>query len=104
MTTKILTVRIPAPVYSDLCASAAELGVPVASHVRRLIEQEHQAEQISQLRHELLAKLDQLAPATPATPPRSPSLDEILLLCRATAVHLNPQLVSQVRARLTTAQ
>lgn len=101
MTTKILTVRIPAPVYSELCASAAELGVPVAAHVRRLIEQEHQAEQISQLRHELLAKLDQL---TPAAPPRSPSLDEILLLCRATAAHLNPQLVSQVRARLTNAQ
>lgn len=101
MTTKILTVRIPAPVYSDLCASAAELGVPVAAHVRRLIEQEHQAEQISQLRHELLAKLDQLAPAAQ---PRSPSLDEILLLCRATAAHLNPQLVAQVRARLTTAQ
>lgn len=101
MTTKILTVRIPAPVYSDLCASAAELGVPVAAHVRRLIEQEHQAEQISQLRHELLAKLDQLAPAAQ---PRSTSLDEILLLCRATAAHLNPQLVSQVRARLTTAQ
>lgn len=101
MTTKILTVRIPAPVYSDLCASAAELGVPVAAHVRRLIEQEHQAEQISQLRHELLAKLDQLAPAAQ---PRSTSFDEILLLCRATAAHLNPQLVSQVRARLTTAQ
>ena len=101
MTTKNITVRIPAPVYSDLCTSAAELGVPVAAHVRRLIEQEHQAEQISQLRYELLAKLDRFAPAAQ---PRSTSLDEILLLCRAPAAHLNPQLVSQVRARLTTAQ
>ena len=102
MTTKILTVRIPAPIYSDLCTSAAELGVPVAAHVRRLIEQEHQAEQISQLRRELLAKLEQCAP--PAPQPRSTSLDEILLLCRATAAHLNPQLVSQVRARLANPQ
>lgn len=100
MTTKILTIRIPSPVYSGLCTSAAELGVPVSAHVRRLIEQEHQAEQIAQLRTELLARLDRLAVATPAAPAASSPLDEILLLSRATAAHLNPQLVAQVRARL----
>jgi len=100
MTTKILTMRIPAPMYSELCASAAELGVPVSAHVRRLIEQEHQAEQVAQLRKELLAKLDSLCFAAPMAPTQSPALDEILLLSRVTAAHLNPQLVAQVRARL----
>lgn len=101
MTTKVLTFRVPMPVYSDLCTTAAELGVPVAAHVRRLIEREHQAEQITQLRNELLARLEQL---TPATTPRIPALDEILLLSRATASHLNPQLVAQVRAKLANQQ
>ena len=100
MTTKILTVRIPAPVYSELCTSAAELGVPISAHVRRLIEQEHQAEQLALLRSELLARLDRLMPAAPTSHAPSPALDEILLLSRATAAHLNPQLVAQVRARL----
>lgn len=101
MTTKILTIRIPAPIYSTLCASAAELGVPVSAHVRRLIEQEHHAEQLASIRTELLAKLDHLA-ATPAAPPLPiPVLHEMLLLNRAIAAHLNPQLVAQVRAKLT---
>lgn len=104
MTTKILTFRIPVPIYSSLCVSAAELGVPVSAHVRRLVEQEHQAEQIRQLRSELLAKLDQLTPAAGQTAAPSPALDEILLLSRATAAHLNPQLVAQVRAKLATQQ
>ncbi|MYM26571.1 hypothetical protein GTP46_28500 [Duganella sp. FT135W] len=102
MTTKVLTFRISMPVYADLCATAAELGVPVAAHVRRLIEREHQAEQITQLRSELLAKLEQLTPAT--TQPRFPALDEILLLSRATASHLNAQIVAQVRAKLANQQ
>ena len=100
MTTKILTIRVPAPVYSELCASAAELGVPVSAHVRRLIEQEHQAEQLHQLRTELLARLDQMNLAAPQTAAPLPAMDEILLLSRATAAHLNPQLVAQVRAKL----
>jgi len=101
MTTKILTVRIPAPVYSGLCTSAAELGVPVSAHVRQLIEQEHQAERVANLRAELLARLDRLSTAAPTAPTPSPLLDEILLLSRAIAAHLNPQLVAQVRARLS---
>lgn len=100
MTTRILTVRIPAPVYSELCTNAAELGVPVSAHVRRLIEQEHQATQISLLRNELLARLDNLSLAAPTSARPCPVLDEILLLSRATAAHLNPQLVAQVRAKL----
>lgn len=97
MTTKVLTVRVPSPLYSTLCQHAAELGVPVSAHVRRLVEQEHQADQIASLRAELLAKLDQ---PTPAAPISSPIFDEILLLARAIAAHLNPQLVAKVRARL----
>jgi hypothetical protein len=100
MTTKILTIRIPAPVYSELCTIAAELGVPVSAHVRRLIEQEHQAEQVALLRSELLARLDRLTPMASPSPAPSSALDEILLLIRATAAHLNPQLVAQVRAKL----
>ena len=100
MTTKILTVRIPASVYSELCTSAAELGVSVSAHVRRLIEQEHRGEQVAQLRTELLARLDSLSFAPPTAPAPSLALDEILLLSRATAAHLNPQLVAQVRAKL----
>jgi hypothetical protein len=100
MTTKILTIHIPSPVYSELCTNAAELGVPVSAHVRRLIEQEQQAEQVASLRTELLVRLDRLTMAAPAVPLSSPALDEILLLSRATAAHLNPQLVAQVRAKL----
>lgn len=100
MTTKILTLRIPTPVYSELCTSAAELGIPVSSHIRRLIEQEHQAEQVANLRTELLARLDRLFIKTPIGGGPSPILEEILLLSRATAAHLNPQLVAQVRARI----
>lgn len=104
MTTKILTVRVPAPVYSALCTNAAELGVPVSAHVRRLIEQEHQAEQITHLHSELLARLDHLVLIAAPSPAPSPALDEILLLIRATAAHLNPQLVAQVRAKLASQQ
>ena len=104
MTTKILTLRVPTPVYSELCTNAAELGVSVSAHVRRLIEQEHQAEQITQLRTELLARLDQMNLAAPQPAAPSPVMDEILLLSRATAAHLNPQLVAQVRAKLAAQQ
>lgn len=104
MTTKILTIRIPVPVYSELCTNAAELGVPVSAHVRRLIEQEHQAGQLTQLSNELLTRLDRLMPTAPASPAPSPAIDEILLLSRATAAHLNPQLVAQVRAKLASQQ
>jgi hypothetical protein len=100
VTTKILTIRVPAPIYSALCTGAAELGVSVSAHVRRLIEQEHQAEQVERLRSELLARLDRLTPAAAPSPALSPALDETLLLSRAIAAHLNPQLVAQVRARL----
>ena len=100
MTTKILTVRIPAPLYSSLCSNAAVLGVSVAAHVRRLVETEHNAEQVENLRAELLAKLDNLA----ATPAQSSEPDEMLLLTRAIAAHCNPQLVAQVRAKLANQQ
>lgn len=101
MTTKVLTVRVPSPLYSALCTNAAETGVSVSAYVRRLVENEHQVEQIEQLRAELLTKLDQSAPVAPIA---SPLLDEILLLARGIAAHLNPQLVAQVRARLATQQ
>lgn len=104
MTTKILTIRIPVQVYSDLCTNAAQLGVPVSAHVRRLIEQEHEAAQFEHLRSELLAKLDHLIATMPTSPLPSLALDEILLLSRATASHLNPQLVAQVRAKLANQQ
>ena len=97
MTTKILTVRIPAPLYSAICTSAAEQGVPIAVHVRRLIEQQQQATQIEQLRYELLNKFDRLAPTTLIA---SQEMMETLLLARAIAAHLNPQLVSHVRAKI----
>jgi predicted DNA-binding ribbon-helix-helix protein len=102
MTTKILTIRVPAPVYSELCTNAAELGVPVSAHVRRLIEQGHQAQQVTQLRVEVLDRLNTLTSTAPQTAAPSPALAEILLLARATAAHLNPQLVAQVRAKLAT--
>ncbi len=92
MTTKILTVRVPSPLYTSLCRDAGELGVPVSSHVRRLLEREHEAAQIDSLRRELLDRFE-----VPNTTSQS---EEVLLLCRAVAAHLNPQLVAQVRAKL----
>ena len=101
MTTKILTFRVPASLYSDLCTSAAELGIPVSAHIRRLIEQENQSEQVSHLHVELLARLDSLATAhRPSIQVPHPGFEEILQLCRAIAAHLSPQLVAQVRAKL----
>lgn len=99
MTTKILTIRVPSTIYSTLCAEAGEIGVPVSSHVRRIIEREHDAEQLARLRTELLTKLDSLA--TPAA--QTNTNDEVLLLCRAIATHLQPQLVAQVRAKMAQA-
>ena len=104
MTTKILTIRMPAPVYSELCSAAAELGVPISAHVRRLIEQEHQAQQVSQLRVEVLGRLNELVSATPKATVPWTAVDELLLLARATAAHLSPQLVAQVRAELASQQ
>ena len=99
MTTKILTVRVPSSLYSSLCQAAGELGVPISAHVRRLVERENDALQIAALREELLARLDRLAvPALPVASP--PSHAEVLLLCRAVAAHLHPQLVAQVHAKL----
>lgn len=103
MTTKILTVRVPAPLYSRLCQEAGELGVPISTHVRRLLERESDAQQLQALRDELLARLDRLA--VPVLPPvAAPSSAEMLLLCRAIATHLNPQLVAQVRAKVAMSQ
>lgn len=100
MSTKILTFRIPVSVYSSLCISAAELGVSVSAHVRRLVEQEHQAEQIREIRRELINRLDQLILAHGKTTGAFQNFEEILMLSRATASHLNPQLVTFVRAQL----
>lgn len=100
MTTKIVTLRVPSPLYSSLCQAAGELGVPISAHMRRLLEREHDALQLAALRAELLSRLDRLAvPAPPATSHQAQA--EVLLLCRAVATHLNPQLVAQVRAQLT---
>lgn len=104
MTSKILTFRISASVYSNLCTSAAELGIPVSAHVRQLIEQQHQAEKLANLGKELLARLDRIALAQPSPSGTSPKVEEILYLSRATAAHLNPQLVAQVRAKLASDQ
>lgn len=103
MTTKILTVRVPSPLYASLCQAAGELGVPISAHVRRQLERENDALQLAALRDELLSRLDRLA--VPGLPPAaSPSSAEVLLLCRAVAAHLNPQLVAQVRAKLAMPQ
>ncbi len=101
MTTKILTVRLPSPLYAALCRDAGELGVPVAAHLRRLLERESDAEQLDGLRRELLGRLDALA--AQSVRPAAPS-DELLLLCRGIAAEVQPQLVAQVRAKLAQVQ
>lgn len=99
MTTKILTVRIPSSLYTSLCEAAGEAGMPISAHVRRQLERENEGLQLAALRGELLSRLDSLAlTAVPAAAPVSHA--EVLLLCRAVAAHLNPQLVAQVRAKL----
>lgn len=101
MTTKILTVRLPATLYSTLCREAGEVGVSISAYARRVIERESDAQQLDELRRELLARLDALAAPTTQATQASP---ELLLLCRGIAAHLNPQLVTQVRARLAQPQ
>ena len=99
MTTKILTVRVPSWLYTSLCDAAGEAGVPVSAHVRRQLERENDALQLSALRGELLSRLDMMALAS-APVAAAASDAEVLLLCRAVAAHLNPQMVVQVRAKL----
>jgi len=74
--------------------------MPVAAHVRRLIEREHQAEQVALLRTEMVNRLDKIAMSKTLPISSNASIDEILLLNRAIASHLSPQMVSQVRATL----
>lgn len=110
MTTKILTVRVPSPLYASLCQEAGEQGVPISAHLRRLLERENDAQQLAVLRGELISRLDRLTEQTsaPAVAPASftaaPIGAEVLHLCRAMASHLNPQMVSQVRAKLAAPQ
>jgi hypothetical protein len=99
MTSKVLTLRVPAPVYSRLCEQAGELGVPVSAHVRRVIERESEALGIEQLRREILEKLAEREPSGPSAA-SSAVLDEVLLLAQGIAAHLHPQLVAQVKAKL----
>lgn len=103
MTTKILTVRVPAPLYSSLSQQAGELGMPVAAHVRGLLERQNDAQQLQALRAELLQKLDRLV-VTSQPAAAQPNGLEVLLLCRAIAAQMNPQLVAQVRAKLALPQ
>jgi len=103
MTTKVLTVRVPAPLYSAISQAAGELGIPVAAHVRGLLERQNDAQQLAALRAELLQKLDRLAAPSPSAATTAPGA-EMLLLCRAIAAHVNPQLVTQVRAKLALPQ
>ena len=99
MTTKILTVRIPSSLYTSLCEAAGEAGMPISAHVRRQLERENDALQLAALRGELLSRLDMLALASAPVAVTSGHA-EMLLLCRAVAAHLNPQMVVQVRAKL----
>jgi hypothetical protein len=96
MTTKILTVRVPSLLYAALCQDAGEIGVAVSAHIRRLLERENDAQQIDAFRRELFSRIDNLAGQRITA---SQANDEVLMLCRAIAAHLNPQLVTQVRAR-----
>lgn len=107
MTTKILTVRVPSPLYASLCQAAGELGVPISAHLRRLLERQNDALQLTTLRDELLERMDRLAQPgqlSTASAATGTTGNEVLLLCRAVAAHLNPQLVAQVRARMAQAQ
>ena len=99
MTTKILTVRVPSALYTSLCEAAGEAGMPISALVRRQLERENDALQLAALLGELLSRLDMLALAS-APVAATASDGEVLLLCRAVAAHLNPQMVVQVRAKL----
>lgn len=101
MITKILTVRLPSGHYNDLYATAAEFGVSVSAHIRRVVECESEALQVNQLRIELFDKLIALSSASTTAPIE---VTETPLLCRAIAAHCNPPMVSQVRASLAQAQ
>ena len=99
MTTKILTVRVPSSLYTSLCDAAGEAGMPISAYVRRQLERENDGLQLAALRVELLARLDSFALAS-APVAATAHHAEVLLLCRAVAAHLNPQMVVQVRAKL----
>jgi len=97
MTTKILTLRVPSKIYARLCQDAGEKGVSISAHVRTLVEREHEVDQIENVRHELLNRINQMAELNIQTA----LVDaEVVLMCRAIATHLNPQLVAQTLAKL----
>ncbi len=100
MTTKILTIRLPAPFYSDLCKQAAELGLSISSHVRHVLQEAHDANALNRLREDVLARLNDIGASRSQAPHTQSEIVEILLLCRALAADRNPQIVAQVKVRL----
>lgn len=99
MTTKIMTVRLPLRLYSELCSAAGEAGIPISTHIRQLVEREHRSDAMENMRNELLQKLDGLSVGHGKTSSDG-MLMEILLLARAIAADRNPQLIRQVNASL----
>tara|TARA_R110001592_G_scaffold141033_1_gene362282 strand:- start:7209 stop:7517 length:309 start_codon:yes stop_codon:yes gene_type:complete len=97
MTSKVLTFRVPSAVYRALTKEAAEQGVSASAHMRRLLERQLDEAQLEQLRSELITKLDLISQVNTSD---QAAWSEILQLSRAIASHLNPHIVSHVRAKL----
>ena len=100
---KVLTIRIPVSVYSSLCNQAGESGVTVSAHARRLIEKEHDAESILDLRDELISKIEGLMPSTKQANDKL-EVFEMLLLLRELAADRNPQILQRVRMKVNEKQ
>ena len=97
MASKIVTLRLPKTTYDILSSAAAVAGLPLSVFVRSKIDRAEVAASLDNLTAEV-----QKVAADHRTPPQVTRSQEreILLLLRATAAHLNPQIPSTVAAKL----
>jgi len=98
MTMKVLTVRIPNSLYSNLCTEAGEAGTSISIYVRSLIEKEHDSELIHKLREELMTKIESIKNNS-SSKSNSDEL-EMLWILRELAVDRNPQIMQKVRSKI----
>ena len=97
MASKIVTLRLPKSTYNILSSAAAVAGLPLSVFVRSKIDRAEVAASLDNLTAEIQKVAANHRAPSQVTRSRE---REILLLLRAAAAHLNPQIPSAVAAKL----